>query len=157
MEKPMPIKSKKPVVKSAALANVIEKSLAALGTANDNGEKAVAALSATAKKLTAEGKRLSKKRATLSRRKKATTAKIKKTNDADAKKLLKATEKELNSIKKLAAKSSAAKKANAEELKGLKASAKRTKAYLAVIAKADKVLNKPKKKTRKKRAKKAAS
>jgi len=152
----MPKKSKKSVAKSAAVAKVVDSSLAALTTANSDSEKAVAALSKIAKKLTAEGKRLSKKRATLSKRKKATTAKLKKASDAATKKLLTATVKELNAVKKDAAKSSAAKSANAAELSGLKASAKRTKAYLAVIAKADKILNKPKKKKRKKRAKKAA-
>jgi len=147
----MPKKSKK-VVKSASLVKTIDNALAALDAANVNGAAAVAELSKTAKKLTAEGKRLSKKRATLSKRKRTATAKLKKTGDAAVKKLINTTEKELNAVKKLAAKSSAAKSANAEELRGLKAQAKRSKAYMTVLAKADKVLNKPKKKRRKKRA-----
>ncbi len=153
----MPKKSKKTVVKSASLGKVIDNSLAALNTAYHDGEKAIEALSKIAKKLTAEGKRLSKKRATLSRRKKTVIAKLKKTNDAVTRKLLKTTEKELAAIKKLAAKSAAAKSANSEELKNLKAHSKRTKAYLAVLEKADKILNKPKKKRRKKRSKKVAA
>ncbi|MDH3947726.1 MAG: hypothetical protein OEU74_02085 [Gammaproteobacteria bacterium] len=148
----MPKKSKQTVVKSASLEKVIENSLAALNAANNDGEKAVAALSKTAKTLTSEGKRLSKKRATLSRRKKTATAKLKKANNAETRKLLKVTEKELNSVKKLAAKSAANKSANSNELNGLKAQTKRTKAYLAALEKADKILNKPKKKRRKKRA-----
>lgn len=146
-------KAKKSVAKSASVEKVIGNAMTALAAANSDGEKAVATLSKIAKKLTTEGKRLSKKRATLTKRKKATTTKVKKDGSADAKKLLKATIKELNAVKKDAAKSLAAKTANNAELKGLKVSAKRTKAYLAVIAKADKVLNKPKKKRRKKRAK----
>ena len=151
----MPKKSKKSVAKSASVAKVVDNSVAALTAANSDSEKAVATLSAVAKKLTAEGKRLSKKRATLTKRKKTTTAKLKKTGDAAAKKLLAATVKELNAVKKQATKSSAAKSANGDELKGLKASAKRTKTYLALITKADKVLNKPAKKKRKKRKKAA--
>ena len=150
-------KSKKSVVKSAALEKTIGNALDALNCANDDGEKAIAALSKIAKSLTAESKRYSKKRATLSRRKKTLTAKLKKGPDADTRKLLNATEKELNAIKKLAAKCSATKSANSEELKGLKANTKRSKAYLAALTKADRILNKPKKKRRKKRAKKVAS
>ena len=150
----MPTKSKKTVVKSASLEKVIETSLAALNAAKENGEKAVAALSINAKKLSAEGKRLSKKRATLSKRIKTTAAKFKKTGDAATRKLHKAATTELNSVKKLAAKSSAARSAIAEELRGLKAHTKRSKAYVAAHAKADKVLNKPVKKRRKKRASK---
>ena len=156
MENKMAKKAKSSVAKSASVEKVIDNAMAALATAYSDGEKAVAALSKIAKKLTSEGKRLSKKRATLAKRKKTATAKVKKDGSADAKKLLKTTVKELNAVKKDAAKSTAAKAANAAELKGLKVSTKRTKAYLAVIAKADKVLNKPKKKKRKKRAKKAS-
>jgi len=153
----MPTKSRKTVVKSASLEKVIETSLAALNAANGSGEKAVAALTKNAKTLSAEGKRLSKKRATLTKRKKATSAKLKKTNDAATRKLLKATTAELNSVKKVAAKSSASRSANSAELKGLKAQAKRARAYISVLEKADKVLNKPAKKRRKKRAKKATA
>lgn len=153
----MPKKSKKSVVKSASLEKTIEGSLNALSDANDNGEKAVAALTKIGKTLAAEGKRHSKKRATLSRRKKTLSAKLKKSADAATKKLLSATEKEISVVKKLAEKCSAAKSANSEELKALKANAKRTKAYIAALTKADTILNKPKKKRRKKRAKVAAA
>ncbi len=153
----MPTKSKKTVVKSASLEKVIDTSLAALNAASENAMKAVEALSKTAKTLGAEGKRLSKKRATLTKRKKATTAKLKKTGDAATRKLLKTTTAELNSVKKLAAKSSAARSSNTEELRGLKAQTKRAKAYASVLAKADKVLNKPVKTRRKKRVKKTTA
>lgn len=147
----MPTKSKKTVVKSASLEKVIENSLAALSAANDNGDKAVAALSRTAKSLLSEGKRLSKKRATLSRRKKTATAKLKKDNNADNRKLLRDTVRELAAVRKLAASTTAAKSANAEELRGLKAQTKRSKAYLSALDKADKVLNKPRKTRRRRR------
>lgn len=148
----MPKKSKKSLVKSASLEKVIETSLATLDAANTGGEKAVTALSKIAKTLTAEGKRLSKKRTILSKRKKAAAAKLKKSGNAETRKLLNTTVKELNAVKKLAVKSAAAKSTNTDELKGLKAQTKRTRAYLAVLEKADKVLNKPTKKRRKKRA-----
>ncbi|HED17757.1 MAG TPA: hypothetical protein ENI64_13215 [Gammaproteobacteria bacterium] len=154
MESQMPTKSRTTVVKSASLEKVIETSLAALNAANDNGTKAVAALSKIAKKLSAEGKRLSKKRATLIKRKKATTAKLKKSDDAATRKLFKATTAELNAVRKMAAKSTSARSANTEELRGLKAQAKRAKAYTGVLTKADKILNKPVKRRRKKRASK---
>ena len=150
-------KSKKTVVKSTFIDKAVENSLAALNAAHDSGEKAIAALSKTAKSLTLEGKRLNKKRTTLSRRVTATTAKLKKTGDAETRKLLKLAEKELAAIKKLATKSVASKSAISNELKSLKAHARRTKAYLLGLEKADKVLNKPKKKKRKKRAKKATA
>ena len=118
-----------------------------------SGENAIASLSKIVKTLSAENKRFGKKRATLSRRKKTLSAKLKKSPDAATKKLLASTEKEINSIKKLAAKCTASKSVNSEELKALKASAKRTKAYISAISKADAILNKPKKK---KRAKKPA-
>lgn len=142
-------------MKSASLEKVLDTAMAALYAANNEGEKAVTALSKVAKTLTAAGKSLSKKRATLAKRKKATSAKLKKSPNAETRKLLKVTVKELNTVKALAAKSAAAKSANTEELAGLKTQTKRTRAYLTVLEKADKVLNKPKKKSRKKRAKKA--
>ncbi len=150
----MPTKAKKSVVKSASLEKTIESSLAALNAANDDGDKAVTALSKIAKTLSAESKRYSKKQSTLSRRKKTLASKFKKNGDAATKKMLATTEKEIATLKKLATKCTAAKSANSEELKGLKANTKRSKAYISVLTKVDRILNKPKKKVRKKSTKK---
>ncbi len=151
----MPTKSKQSLVKSASLEKSIDSSLAALTAANDDGDKAITALSKIAKTLGAESKRYSKKSATLSRRKKTLATKFKKSGDAATKKMLAATDKEIAAIKKLATKCADAKSANTEELKGLKANTKRSKAYLSVLTKVDRILNKPKKKkASKKRAKK---
>ncbi len=154
----MPTKSKQSLVKSASLEKSIDSSLAALTAANDDGDKAIAALSKIAKTLGAESKRYSKKRATLSRRRNTLAAKFKKSSDAESKKMLVATDKEIAAVKKLADKCTAAKSANSEELKGLKANTKRSKAYLSVLTKVDRILNKPKKKKApKKRAKKVVA
>ncbi|VAW76190.1 hypothetical protein MNBD_GAMMA12-1852 [hydrothermal vent metagenome] len=148
----MPTKSKQSLVKSASLEKSIDSSLAALTAANDDGDKAIAALSKIAKTLGAESKRYSKKGSTLSRRKKTLSAKFKKTADAATKKMIATTDKEIAAVKKLAAKCSAAKSENSEELKGLKANTKRSKAYLSVLTKVDRILNKPKKKKARKKA-----
>jgi len=142
-------------MKSAALEKLVSSSMNNLQVASDDGAKAIATRSGEAKKLLAESKRISKKRAILTKRKKTTSLKLKKVADAATRKILRDVEKELAAIKKMAEKVRISKTSLAEELKGLKENQKRAATYLNVIEKADKILNKPKKKKRRRRVKKA--
>ncbi len=151
----MPKSKKATVMKSAVLEKLVSGSMNNLQVASDGGAKAIASRSAEAKKLLAESKRISKKRAILIRRKKTTSMKLKKVADAATRKILRDVEKELAAIKKVGEKVRASKTSLAEELKGLKENQKRAATYLNVIEKADKILNKPKKKKRRRRVKKA--
>jgi len=151
----MPKSKKATVMKSAALEKLVSGSMNNLQVACDDGAKAVATRSSEAKKLLAESKRISKKRAILIRRKKTTALKLKKVADAATRKALREVEKELTAIKKMTDKVRIGKSALAEELKGLKENQRRAATYLKVIEKADKILNKPKKKKRRRRVKKA--
>ncbi len=151
----MPKSKKATVMKSAALEKLVSGSMNNLQVACDDGAKAVATRSSEAKKLLAESKRISKKRAILIRRRKTTALKLKKVADAATRKALRDVEKELTAIKKMAEKVRINKTSLAEELKALKENQKRAATYLNVIEKADKILNKPKKKKRRRRVKKA--
>ncbi|NOY65824.1 MAG: hypothetical protein GXP13_00255 [Gammaproteobacteria bacterium] len=143
--------TKKAVVKSAVMAKTLESALAGLATICESGGKAVDSRAKDGKKLAASSKRLSKKRATLGKRKKAAAAKLKKDATADNRNALKAVEKELAAVVKESAKVKKAKDANNAELSGLRVSVKCANAYVKGVAAADKVLNKPKKKRRKKK------
>lgn len=143
----------KRLVTSTSLAKKIEVATENLLLAKNDGEAAVSALEKDRKKLLAENKRFTKKRATLSKKKKTAANRLKKTPNAENRKALNAIVKELAAVKKAGDKARAAKSANAEELKAVKASLKQASVYLASITKADKQLNKP----RKKRAKKASA
>jgi hypothetical protein len=90
------------------------------------------------------------------KRKKTATAKDKKESTGETRKTLKGVVKEIAAVKKVLDKAKVQKAANAAELAALKAGQRTATAYTKVIEKADKVLNKPKKKRRKKRAKKVA-
>ena len=106
----------------------------------------IAAATKQAKSYLAEAKRLGKKRTTLLKRKKSAAARLKKTTNADNRKAHKAIEKELTAVKKAIAKLTPVKSAHAIELASLKTTQKRINAYTGVLDKADKLLNKPKKK-----------
>ena len=142
---------KKSVVKNAALAKVIDTSLGNLEAATANGEKALALATKNNKQASADAKRLNKKRATLIKRRKSAAAKAKKDPVAANTKALKAVVKELNAVKNAAAKAKTVKAGHSEELSGLRVSCRRLAAYSNALAAADKVLNKPKKKARRKR------
>jgi len=144
--------SKKKIIKNAALAKVIDSSLSNLEAATANGAKALAVATKNSKQSSAEGKRLSKKRITLIKRRKTASAKVKKDPIAANKKALNAVDKELAAIRKAAAKNKLVRVANFEELSGLRVSCRRLSAYSKAIAAADKALNKPKKKTRRRKA-----
>lgn len=145
----------KKIVKASSLANMVRIATENLTAAQNDGQAAANSLSKDRKKLLAENKRLSKKRAILSKKKKAATNRLKKTPNVENRKALSSINKELASIKKAGDKARTASAANAEELNSVKTSLKQASAYMSVIEKADKRLNKPKKKRRSKRAAKA--
>ena len=142
---------KKPVVKNAALVKVIDTSLANLGTATTNGAKALALATKKSKQSSAEGKRLNKKRVTLIKRQLTAKAKANKDPVAANKNALKAVDKELAAIRKAVAKNKVVNSANFAELSGLRVSCRRLTAYGKALAAADRVLNKPKKKARRRK------
>ncbi|VAX08620.1 hypothetical protein MNBD_GAMMA25-871 [hydrothermal vent metagenome] len=144
-------KRKVTVMKSAALEKLVSGAMGDLESASNDGAQAIATCSNESKKMLAESKRISKKRALLTRRKKAASIKLKKAPAADTRKALRDVEKELTTVKRMADKLKPAKASLAEELKGLKEGQKRASAYLKVIVRADKILNKPKKKKRRRR------
>lgn len=143
--------NKKPVIKNTALVKVIDTSLTNLETATTNGVKALALATKKSKQSSTEGRRLNKKRVTLIKRRKTAAAKAKKDPDAANKKVLKAVDKELAAIRKEVAKNKIVKAANFEELSGLRVSCRRLEAYMKTLAAADRALNKPKKKTKKRK------
>jgi hypothetical protein len=143
--------NKKPVIKNTALVKVIDTSLANLETATTNGAKALALATKKNKQSSAEGKRGNKKRVTLIKRRKTAAAKAKKDPVVANKNALKAVVKELAAIRKEVAKNKIVKAANFEELSGLRVSSRRLAAYSKALSAADRVLNKPKKKTRKRK------
>jgi len=143
--------NKKPVIKNTALVKVIDTSLTNLETATTNGVKALALATKKSKQSSTEGRRLNKKRVTLIKRRKTAVAKAKKDPDAANKKVLKTVDKELAAIRKEVAKNKIVKAANFEELSGLRVSCRRLAAYMKTLAAADRALNKPKKKTKKRK------
>lgn len=147
-------KTKRPA-SASSIAKKIQIATENLSIAKNDGEAAANSLEKDRKKLLTENKRVTKKRAVLSRKKKAAANRLKKTPNAENRKAVNAISKELTTVNKAGAKARAAKSANAEELKSVKTSLKQASAYLSMIAKADKQLNKPKKKRTKKRAAKA--
>ncbi len=144
--------TKKTVIKNAALVKVIDTSLANLEAATANGAKALALATKNSKQSSTEARRLSKKRVTLIKRRKTAAAKAQKDPIAANKKALNAVDKELAAIRKAAAKNKVVKAARFEELSGLRVSCRRLSAYSKAVIAADKVLNKPKKKTRRRKA-----
>ena len=144
--------TKKTVIKNAALTKVIDASLANLEAATANGAKALALATKNSKQSSAEARRLSKKRVTLIKRRKTAAAKAQKDPVAANKKALNAVDKELAAIRKAVTKNNMIKAARFEELSGLRVNCRRLTAYSKALAAADRVLNKPKKKVRRRKA-----
>lgn len=142
---------KKPVIKSLALIKVIDTSLANLETATVKGTEALAFQTKKSKQLSTEGKRLNKKRVALIKRRKRAGEKVKKDPAVANKNELKVIDKELVAIRKSVAKNKVVKAANFEELSGLRVSCRRLVAYSKALVASDKALNKPKKKTKKRK------
>jgi hypothetical protein len=145
----------KKIATSSSLAKKIQIATENLLTAKKDGEAAASSLEKDRKKLLAENKRLTKRRAVLSRKKKAAANRLKKTPNVENRKEANSISKELTAVNKAGVKARAARSANAEELKSVRTSLKQASTYIAVIEKADKQLNKPKKKRAKKRVVKA--
>ncbi|NOG61362.1 MAG: hypothetical protein HND53_12735 [Proteobacteria bacterium] len=143
--------AKKTVKKNAALVKATDTSLANLEAAAADAAKALAAATKKSKQSSAEGKRLSKKRVALIKRNKTAAEKAKKNPIAENKKALAAVAKELTAVRKEAAKNKIVRAADYAELSGLRMTNRRLAAYGKVLATADKVLNKPKKKVRRRR------
>lgn len=141
----------KTVIKATALDKTIDASTESLSKAHGHASAAVTKKTAEAKKLTVEVKRHTKKKATLAKRIKTATTKFKKDANAANKKAVAAVTKEMITIKSALDKSRAHKALVALELSALKAASKRLTAYTKAVAAADKILNKPvpKKKKRK--------
>jgi hypothetical protein len=148
----MPQAKAKKVVKNDAIEKSVNAVMSTLSDAGVDCAKSILVCTKDAKSNLAASKRLSKKRAALSKRKRTAAARLKKTPNADNRKALKAVEKELAGVKKEIDKLTPVKSANSAELAALKVTARRINAYTTVLDRADKVLNKPKKKRRKKRA-----
>jgi hypothetical protein len=147
----MAVKKNKPIAKAGMVAKSLENALINLEAAFESGTKAVAERTQTGSQFAKLVARLSKKRAALMKRKKLATARVKKEASADNKKALRDVTKELDAVKKELGKAKTTKDANNAELSDLRASLKRATAYRKGIAAADKVLNKPKKKSRRKK------
>ena len=105
------------------------------------------------KNLSAEAKRLGKKRKTLNNRRNSAAAKAKKDPVVANRNALRKVARELADVRKAVAKNKPVKAANFGELSGLRISCRRLAAYGRALAAADKALNKPKKKSRKRKAK----
>lgn len=144
----MAVKKKKPIAKAVMVEKSLENALVNLEAAFESGTNAVAERSQTGSQSAKLVARLSKKRVALMKRKKLATDRVKKEASVDNKKALRDLTKELDTIKKELDKAKIAKDANNAELNPLRAALKRVTAYRKGIATADKVLNKPKKKKR---------
>ena len=139
----------KTIAKSAAVNSKIATALGALGAACTDSDAAVAVRTKTNKKLTADLKKLNRKRRVLAKRKLAAAAKAKKAPGVDTRKALRLVDKELVATRKALVKARADKAGNSAELAAMKAAQRQSNAYAKAIAKVDKVLNKPAKKRRK--------
>jgi len=135
-------KSKRAIAKSAAVTKNIETALASLGIAKVAGDGAVAKRSKDGKSLAAATKRLSRKRAILTKRKRISAKRARTSPSGETRKALRGVIKELATTKKLLVKARAAKDINAVELTALKAAQRRATAYTKAIAHAEKSLGK---------------
>ena len=148
----MAIKKKaKATVKGATHLKIVDSAIASINDVAAAAAKAVIATDKEYKKLAKTAKSINKKRASLMKKAKAATNKMKKDASATNKKVVVVIKKDIAAIKKEIAKHKSVKSAVAEELATLKSASKRAVAYAKVVAGADKALNKPKKKTRKKK------
>lgn len=137
-------KSKRTIAKSAAVTKNIEAALASLGTACVAGDSAVARRSKDGKSLAAATKRLSKKRAVLTKRKRLSAKRAKASPSGETRKALRAVIKELATTKTKLGKARVVQGVNAVELAALKLAQRRASAYAKAIAVAEKSLAKRK-------------
>lgn len=141
----------KKIIKNSALTKVIVSSLTNLEAATIAGSKALLHATKKSKQSSTEGKRISKKRITLIKRRKAAATKSRNNPIAANKKALNIIDKELADTRKAAAKNKSARAVLFEELSGLRINCRRLIAYNKALTVTDKILNKPKKKIRKRK------
>lgn len=149
----MAIKKKaKKTVKGATHLKAVDSAIASINDVAAAATKAVIATEREYKKLAKAAKMMSKKRISLMKKAKIATNRMKKDASAANRKAVSIINKDIAAIKKELAKYNLVKSAISEELAALKSASKRAVAYAKGIVGADKVLNKPKKKKRKKKA-----
>jgi len=140
------------LVKGAASEKAVDSAIATINEVAASATKAVIAVNNEYKKLTKTARSLNKKRAAMMKKAKTATNRLKKEATAANRKAVAVIKKDIAVIKKEAEKVRNVKSAVSEELATLKAASRRAIAYAKGVASADKVLNKPKKARRKKRA-----
>lgn len=143
----------KPVIKAAALDKTISTATESLNKACGEANTAVTVKALEAKKLTAEVKRLTKKKSVLIKRSKTAATKLKKDANAINKKAMLTVTKEKKVTQSALDKARTSKAVASTELAALKAASKRLTAYTKSISAIEKVLNKPAKKRIKKKTK----
>jgi len=145
-------KKAKQMVKGAAHIQAVDSAIASINALAAGATKAVIATEKEYKKLLKTAKSMNKKRASLMKKVKAATNRMKKDASAANRKAVAVIKKDIAAIKKEIARHNSVKSAVAQELATLKSASKRAVAYAKAVTGADKVLNKPKKKKRKKKA-----
>ena len=139
-------------VKGAASHKAVDSAVATINDIAASATNAVIAVDKEYKKLQKTAKSLSRKRATLMRKTRTAAKRLKKDVSVANKKAVAVIKKDVAAVKKEAEKVNKLKSTVSEELAALKAASKRAVAYAKSVTAADKVLNKPKKKRRKKKA-----
>ncbi len=151
-------KKMRKTVSSANAEKTVDAAKASMVEVATTSARVIVTLSKENKKLLTSARRLSKKRAVLIRKKKTAANKVKMDPNAANRKNLKQIENEIAAVKKEAARIAGQKATLTPEITALRAISKRTTAYAKALDQVDKVLNKPRKKRRKKRVvKKTAS
>jgi len=145
-------KKAKKTVSSAAAVKMVDAAIADLAEVATTSARVILTLSKESKKLTTITRRLSKKRTVLMRKKKSAAGKMKMAPDAANRKNVKLIENEIAAIRKEAARVAGQKATLTPEMTALKSISKRAMTYTRALEQADKVLNKPKKKRRRKKA-----
>ena len=135
-------KAKKAVAKSSFVEKNLQTALEKLAVATTAVDKAVTVRTADAKKNLAAVKRLTKRKTSLAKRKKLAAARVKKATSVELRGALRTVTKDLATTTKELTKARAAKAANSDELKLLRALQRRTKGYNRGIAQTDSALKK---------------
>ncbi|MBV1858741.1 MAG: hypothetical protein KUG77_10045 [Nannocystaceae bacterium] len=130
------------MAKSSFVEKNLQTALEKLAVATAAVDKAVTVRTVDAKKNLVAVKRLTKRKATLTKRKKLAAGRVKKATSVETRGALRTVTKDLATTTKELAKLRAVKASNGEELKALKASQRRIKGYNKGIAQTDAALNK---------------
>lgn len=133
-------KAKRAVAKSAFVEKNLRTALEKLAVASAAVDKAVSVRAGDAKRNAISVKRLSKRKAALSKRKKLATGRVKKSPSGETRKALRVVIKDLATTSRELAKARTVKSTNAAELDLLKAAQRRTKGYSSGIAQVDRAL-----------------